>query len=53
VRDVEGTRAAGFGMMVRIDEPSSEKAPDNDPKYIPDQIIENIGDLLNIFPALN
>ena len=53
VRDVEGTRAAGFGMMVRIDEPSSEKAPDNDPKYIPDEIIENIGDLLNIFPPIN
>ena len=52
VRDVEGTRAAGFGMMVRIDEPSSEKAPDNDPKYIPDAIIQNIGDLLGLFPAL-
>lgn len=53
VRDVEGTRAAGFGMMVRIDEPSSEKAPDNDPKYIPDAIIEDIGDLLGLFPALD
>lgn len=53
VRDVEGTRAAGFGMMIRIDEPSSEKAPDNDPKYIPDAVITNIGDLLDLFPALN
>ena len=52
VRDVEGTLDAGFGMMVRIDEPSSEKAPDNDPKYIPDAIIQNIGDLLGLFPAL-
>lgn len=53
VRDVEGTRDAGYGMMVRIDEPSSEKAPNDDPKYIPDAIIENIGDLLDIFPPLN
>ena len=52
VRDVEGTRAAGFGMMIRIDEPdtlSMEKATGEE--FIPDHVIEQLGDLLNIFPA--
>ncbi len=52
VRDVEGTRAAGFGMMIRIDEPDTlnmEKATGLE--FIPDHVIEALGELLNIFPA--
>ena len=51
VRDVEGTRAAGFGMMVRIDEPdtlSREKATGRE--FAPDHVIEKLSDLLDIFP---
>ena len=52
VRDVEGTQAAGFGMMIRIDEPdtlSKEKATGKE--FIPDHVITKLGDLLDIFPA--
>jgi putative hydrolase of the HAD superfamily len=50
VRDVEGTRLAGFGMMIIILEPATlEKEPPKDaPK--PDHEIHTIGELLNIFP---
>lgn len=53
VRDVEGTRLAGFGQMVIIHEPATlEKEPPKDvPK--PDYEIHAIGDLLNIFPSRN
>lgn len=51
VRDVEGTRAAGFGMMIRIDEPDTlAKEQATGDEYIPDRIIQNISDLLDIFP---
>jgi HAD superfamily hydrolase (TIGR01549 family) len=52
VRDVQGTQAAGFGMMIRIDEPdtlSKEKATGKE--YIPDRVIVHLADLLEIFPA--
>lgn len=52
VRDVEGTRAAGFGMMIRIDEPDTlnrEKATGKE--FIPDHVITSLSDLLDIFPA--
>ena len=52
VRDVEGTQAAGFGMMIRIDEPDTlnkEKATGKE--FIPDHVITKLGDLLDIFPA--
>ena len=42
VRDVEGTQAAGFGMMIRIDEPDTlnkEKATGKE--FIPDHVITN------------
>ena len=51
VRDVQGTQAAGFAMMIRIDEPDTlnrEKATGNE--FIPDAIIESLSELLNIFP---
>ena len=52
VRDVEGTQAAGFGMMIRIDEPDTlnmEKATGKE--FTPDHVITKLGDLLDIFPA--
>ena len=52
VRDVEGTRAAGFGMMIRIDEPDTlnkEKATGQE--FIPDHVIQSLSELLDIFPA--
>lgn len=51
VRDVEGTQAAGYGMMILINEPATlAKEP---PKGIarPDCTINTMGDLLDIFPA--
>ena len=53
IRDVEGTRKAGFALMIRIDEPDTIK---NEPQEIilhPDYTITRIGDLLDIFPPLN
>ncbi len=52
VRDVEGTQAAGFGMMIRIDEPDTlnrEKATGKE--FIPDRVITALSQLLDIFPA--
>lgn len=50
VRDVEGTRAAGYGMMILLLEPETLKKepPTGDVK--PDHTISEIKDLLNIFP---
>ena len=50
VRDVEGTRAAGYGMMILILEPETLKKepPTGDVK--PDHTIRAIKDLLDIFP---
>ena len=52
VRDVEGTQAAGFGMMIRIDEPDTlnmEKATGKE--FIPDHVITALSELLDLFPA--
>jgi HAD superfamily hydrolase (TIGR01662 family) len=50
IRDVEGTRAAGYGMMIIMYEPATfEKEPQpNAPK--PDATIQEFGELLNLFP---
>lgn len=51
VRDVEGTQAAGFGMMIRIDEPDTlnkEKATGKE--FTPDHVITSLSELLDIFP---
>lgn len=53
VRDVEGTQAAGFGCMIRIDEPdtlSKEKATGKE--FIPDYVIQSLSELLTLFPEL-
>jgi putative hydrolase of the HAD superfamily len=49
-RDVEGTRKAGYGMMILISEPDTiaKEPPTTDLK--PDFIIRQIPELLNIFP---
>ena len=52
IRDVQGTRDAGFAMMIRIDEPDTLI---NEPQEItlhPDHTITKISDLLDIFPPL-
>lgn len=52
VRDVEGTQAAGFGMMIRIDEPdtlNNEHATGKE--FTPDHVITQLSELLDIFPA--
>lgn len=51
VRDVQGTQAAGFGMMIRLDEPDTlnrEKATGLE--FIPDKVITSLSELLDIFP---
>ena len=52
IRDVEGTRKAGFGMMIRIDEPDTIAKEPQEIILHPDHTIINISDLLDIFPPL-
>jgi FMN phosphatase YigB (HAD superfamily) len=49
-RDVEGTRAAGYGMMILILEPDTLKKEPPTGEVIPDYTIREIKDLLDIFP---
>lgn len=51
IRDVEGTRAAGYGMMVLIEEPATIAKEPQSGNFKPDHVIQEIKDLLNIFPA--
>ena len=53
IRDVQGTRDAGFGMMIRIDEPDTIKKEPQEIKLHPDYTITKISDLLAIFKPLN
>ena len=52
IRDVQGTRDAGFGMMVRIDEPDTIKKEPQEITLHPDHTITRISDLLDIFKPL-
>ena len=52
IRDVQGTRDAGFGMMIRIDEPDTLKKEPQEIKLHPDYTINQISDLLKIFKPL-
>ena len=53
VRDVEGTRAAGYGMMIIMLEPATlAKEPPTD-EFKPDHTISAIKELLDIFPPLS
>src|SRR5512141_598638 len=50
-RDVEGTRAAGFGMMVLLLEPATLAKEPPTIEVKPDCTIDQFSDLLNIFPT--
>ncbi len=52
-RDVEGTRKAGLGMMIRIDEPDTLIKEPQEVFLKPDFTINRISELLDIFPPLN
>ena len=52
VRDVEGCKAAGFGMMILLWEPATTAKEPPDGEYNPDCIIKTCTELLDIFPPL-
>ena len=52
IRDVEGTRKAGFAKMIRIDEPDTIKKEPQEIILQPDHTITRISELLDIFPDL-
>lgn len=51
IRDVQGTRKAGFAMTIILPEPGKLDQEPLGAETKPDAIIDEIGDLLNIFPA--
>jgi HAD superfamily hydrolase (TIGR01662 family) len=50
VRDVEGTRAAGYGMMIIMSEPATLKKEPPTGEFKPDYTILEFKQLLDIFP---
>lgn len=53
VRDVEGTHAAGYGMMILFEEPATLAKEPPTAEYKPDFTIRETRQLLDIFPARN
>lgn len=53
VRDVEGTRAAGYGMMILFNEPATLAKEPPTEEHAPDYTIHNMIELLDIFPPRN
>ena len=52
-RDVEGARKAGFEMVIILREPATlKKYTGHTTEYKPDQTINSLSELLDIFPAL-
>ena len=51
VRDVEGARKAGYGMMIVLYEPATFKKEPQSGEYSADYTIQNLSELLDIFPA--
>lgn len=51
IRDVEGTRAAGFGMMILFEEPDTLAKEPPTAEYKPDYSIKETSQLLDIFPS--
>ena len=51
VRDVEGTQAAGFGMMILFSEPATVAKEPPDIEVKPDHTICEMKELLDLFPA--
>lgn len=52
-RDVEGSKRAGFGMIIIMGEPEELAKKDMSGEYQPDMIIRTLSDLLSIFPERN
>lgn len=52
IRDVQGTRDAGYALMIRIDEPDTIKNEPQEANLHPDYTITRISELLDIFPPL-
>jgi len=50
VRDVEGARKAGYGMMIVLYEPATFKKEPQKSEYNADYTIHNLSELLDIFP---
>ncbi len=50
VRDVEGTRAAGFGLMIILYEPATVAKEPPTVEHKPDYVIRECRELLDIFP---
>lgn len=53
IRDVQGTREAGYSLMIRIDEPDTLVQEPQEVLLHPDYTITRISQLLDIFPPLN
>jgi HAD superfamily hydrolase (TIGR01662 family) len=53
VRDVDGCRAAGFGMMIIFLEPDTLKKEPPTGEHQPDYTVQSCSDLLDIFPDKN
>jgi putative hydrolase of the HAD superfamily len=52
VRDVEGAQAAGYGMMILLHEPATLKKEPPTGAHIPDRTINELSELLDIFPSI-
>jgi HAD superfamily hydrolase (TIGR01662 family) len=52
VRDVEGARRAGYGLMIVLHEPATLKKEPQNSEYKPDYTIRCLSELLDIFPML-
>jgi len=50
VRDVEGTHAAGYGMMILFEEPATLAKEPPTGEYKPDYSVKEFSELLDIFP---
>jgi putative hydrolase of the HAD superfamily len=53
IRDVVGTRKAGFGMIIILLDPEKEAKEPPKGETVPDYIIHSCSDLLDIFPQRN
>ncbi len=53
IRDVEGTRAAGYGMMILFEEPDTLAKEPPTGEHKPDFSIKETSQLLDIFPPRN
>jgi putative hydrolase of the HAD superfamily len=53
IRDVVGTRKAGFGMVIILMDPEKQAKEPPEGENVPDYIIHECSDLLEIFPPRN